>query len=151
MGLHPMSSNLMVVANCLGIVASVLSFVYILVQMAGSKTIRAKQEFKYYIAASAVLTALFAFLSLNLKYDIGTLAQEGNFQGYDKYDTIEVFYLISYKTPPNLSFIRTTSILRSSPPKIIEQRADGFKVDLRRIEIDDFTWQAIGQKPSRIW
>lgn len=139
---------MLIVANCLAIVASIGSFILSLIQLRkGTPTsvAKRKRQVHIFVGISILSAALLVFLSFRLKNDVETLEQKGSLEHYSQ-GVQEIFYPVPYQSPPNVVFeIGVTSYYSSSGPKIVEQRADGFKVNLD-LDAYHYNWRAIGIK-----
>lgn len=141
-----MFKNLLVIANCVAIVASIFGFGFVLLHLWKGIPIDPNQrrsQAKKGFMLSVFFALLLIFLSLRLTNVIQLYSQEGLLKEYPVGET-EIHYKAHYKFPPNLDFVKVIKSDRSTTcPKVSEQRNDGFKVI---IDLDSYMykWKAEG-------
>jgi hypothetical protein len=91
------------------------------------------------------LVTVLVVLSIGLWRSAHTITQEGTFAEYHM-GPVDVHYSVPFRADPFLEFIKRGGSHRSTlGPRILEQRPDGFKVDLD-LDSDLYGWRAVGIK-----
>lgn len=141
-----MNEKILLIANCIGIGASIFGFVLLLWHLWKGVPVDPQQrqsQVKKTVLMAIIFVFLLTVLSLRLKNVVETYKQVGSFEGYHS-GTNEIYYPVHYKFPPKLEFIRGNA-LRWGSPIILEQRKDGFKIILNDYS-SEFRWIAVGTK-----
>ena len=137
-----MIEQILIIANCFSIVASVLAYVR---ELRRSWAEGRRRSVAYYLAISALFIIVLSILSLGLWRGVHTNEQEGDLRRYPM-GVQDIYYAVPFKNTPNLEFIKLVQSDRSSHgPKILEQRPDGFRAELD-LDSDMYGWKATGIK-----
>lgn len=137
-----MREQILIIANCFSIVASVLAYVH---ELRRSWAEGKRKSVVRYIAVSALFLIVLSILSLGLWRGVHTIEQEGNLRQYPM-GIQDIYYPVPFKRTPYLEFVKIVQSDRSSHgPRILKQRPDGFKAELD-LDSDMYGWKATGTK-----
>lgn len=142
-----MNSDILTIANCIAIVASILGFIMVLWELGDESPLTPearRNRVKLFTGIAVISVVLLVFVSFRLKHNIDTLEQTGSLQNYGG-EEIDIKYPISYFTIPHLEFIPLESA-SNFPPIIIEQRNDGFKIRTQNDYSRFYDWKATGRR-----
>ena len=135
-----MREQILIVANCFSIVASVLAY---FLELRRSWAAGRRKSVVFYIAVTALFITVLSMLSLGLWRGVHTIEQEGNLLQHPM-GVQDIYYPVPFKRTPYLEFVKIVQSDRSSHgPRILEQRPDGFKAELD-LDSNMYGWKATG-------
>lgn len=134
-----------IVVNSVGAVASLMGFalaIHLLLKGSPSEKSQRHKRAITYICVGTLSAILVIIMSISLKKDIITHTQSDDFANFPQ-GTHEIYYGIPYQRPPFLRIDLIDRNSRGGSVKILEQRADGFCVELDSLA-NHWQWKASG-------